>query len=107
MSPNPVASYMNSMFIGSSVESKVAPPLLSDAYSSQQYLSTLKSETYTDPIPTEMKSGETKSNLDSLIQQAKSPLNCITLEELNSSKMPEEGMLIKSSTCYLIYYVII
>jgi U11/U12 small nuclear ribonucleoprotein SNRNP65 len=73
-----------------SITPRVASQLPSDAYSNQhpslespaQLPSTL---TYADSIPTE--EAETK-----LIQQAESPLKCISLEDLNSSKMPVEEL---------------
>ncbi|CAG8628632.1 9049_t:CDS:2, partial [Funneliformis caledonium] len=96
----PVASYMNPTYIAPSIEPitpKIVPPVLSDAYSNQpptlespvQYPSTSKSEVYTNSFPTETKSEETAN---SLVQQAESPLNCITLEEINSNKMLEDGL---------------
>ncbi|CAI2186797.1 3467_t:CDS:2 [Funneliformis geosporum] len=101
MPPIPVASYMNPTYIAPPIEPitpKVAPLVLTDAYSNQhppleppvQYSSTSKSEAYTNSLPTEDKAEETAN---SLVQQAESPINCLTLEELNNNKMLEEGLI--------------
>ena len=108
----PVTSYMNPVFIGPPVEQitpesitpRAAPQLPSDAHSNQ--LPPLESQAHLPStlIPTEIESKEIESNTSSLIQQAESPLECITLEDLNSNKMPIEGMLTLFVTyfCYLI-----
>jgi hypothetical protein len=88
--PIPVASYMNPMFMGAPVE-----PITTESIKplAAPHLPPPLEQLHNNSIPSEVKLEETEINTNSLAQQAESPIKCITLEELNSNKMPVEGML--------------
>ncbi|GBB93109.1 hypothetical protein RclHR1_02110008 [Rhizophagus clarus] len=87
--PIPVASYMNPMFIGAPVE-----PISTESVTpiAAPHLAPLE-QFHNNSFQPEVKPEETEINTSSPIQQAESPIKCITLEELNSNKMPVEELI--------------
>ncbi|CAB4484139.1 U11/U12 small nuclear ribonucleoprotein 65 kDa protein [Rhizophagus irregularis DAOM 181602=DAOM 197198] len=86
--PIPVASYMNPIFIGAPVE-----PIISESITPIPAPHLPPQQFHNNSIPTEVMLEETEINTSSLNQQAESPIKCITLEELNSNKMPVEELI--------------